>query len=344
MKMLVSVFFVAFVYLIVADRCAPFTTEGRVFGQVVQIAPEVTSRVTNVAVSNNQYVQKGEVLFELDKRKFLIAQEQAQLALLAAQEQERIMQSQRLMALASISSAQAANDNAKNEYKRVAELVKHNAVSLSVVDNALKQYQVAQSRLDMEQHNLETLEAQLGAPDKPITQVLQAKSRLEQAQLDLANAVIRSPSDGVVTNLRLEAGVMASANVPLMTFISDGSMWVGADFREKSVANVTDDYFALVTFDAYPGKVFEYSVESRDQGVATGHQNPNGTLTQIDVNNRWVRDAQRTRINLDSKDTLPNSIFIGSRATMVLYSGESWFWRQVAKTRIRLTSWFHFIY
>ncbi|MGR5253025.1 HlyD family secretion protein [Vibrio astriarenae] len=344
MKVLVSLFFVAFVYLIVADRRAPFTTEGRVYGQVVQIAPEVTSKVTRVAVSNNQYVEKGDILFELDKQKFLIALEQAELGLSAAREQERVLQSQQLMALASISSAQATYENAKNEYQRIVELAKHQAVSLSVLDTTLKHYQVAQSRLEVEQHNLETLNAQLGSADQPITQVLQAQSQLEQAQLDLTNAVIRSPSDGVVTNLRLEVGAMASANVPLITFITEGSMWVGADFREKSVANVTKGYRALVTFDAYPGKVFDYPVESRDQGVATGHQNPNGTLTQIDVNNRWVRDAQRTRINLDSEESLPESIFIGSRATLALYSGENWFWHQVAKMRIRLTSWFHFIY
>ncbi len=59
MKILSIVFVVSFVYLIVADRRAPFTTEGRVYGQVVQLAPEVTGRVEHVMVSNNEAVQTG---------------------------------------------------------------------------------------------------------------------------------------------------------------------------------------------------------------------------------------------------------------------------------------------
>ncbi len=222
-------------------------------------------------------------------------------------------------------------------------LSKKQAVSQSALDEVYKQYQMASSALEIERQNLEVVRAQIGDRNGVTTEVLMAESRVAQAELDLSNATVRAPSDGVVTNLRLEVGTMANANMPLLTFIADDSMWVAADFREKSVSKVEQGYLALVTFDAYPGEVFRFPVESRDHGVAAGHQNPNGTLTQIEVNNRWVRDAQRTRINLDS-DHLPSSLFVGSRATMALYSGESRFWQAVATLRIRLVSWFHFIY
>lgn len=344
MKILGSVFIVSFVYLIVADRRAPFTTEGRVYGQVVQVAPEVTCRVTEVLVKNNEAVEKDDILFVLDPGKYVIALEQAELALRAAQEQERSLYAQKKMAMASISRAEAGYENARADYQRVAELAKSQAVSKSNLDNVFKQYQVASSVLEIEQHHLGTLVARLGEPGIPTTDVLLAENRVRQAKLDLTNTTVRSQSAGVVTNLRLEVGAMANANMPLITLISDGSMWVAADFREKSVAHVQERYRALVTFDAHPGKIFDYRVASRDLGVASGHQNPNGTLTQIEGNNRWVRDAQRTRINLQSDDALPSPLFVGSRATLALYSNDNRFWRFVAKTRIRLISWFHFIY
>lgn len=344
MRVLVVMFFVSFVYLIAADRRAPFTTEGRVYAQVVQIAPEVTGRVSKVLVENNEQVEKGDVLFELDPNKFIIALEQAELSLNAAKEQQSALYSQKQMAKANIARAEAVFNSATAEYERVVSLANNQVVSKSVLDSALEQYQVASSLVEIEKHHLDMLLARLGESSSPTTDVLLAKNRVEQAKLDLHNSKVRAPSDGVVSNLRLEAGAMASANMPLVTLIADGTMWVGADFREKSVANITEDYRALVTFDAYPGKIFDYSVQSRDFGVASGHQNPNGTLTQIDVNNRWVRDAQRTRINVASDSELPSSLFVGSRATLSLYSNDNYFWKLIARARIRLISWFHFIY
>ncbi|MCV5959038.1 efflux RND transporter periplasmic adaptor subunit, partial [Escherichia coli] len=125
-----------------------------------------------------------------------------------------------------------------------------------------------------------------------------AKNGIEKAQLDLANTAVLAPSDGVVTNLQLEVGTMANTNMPLLTFVPTGSLWVAADFREKSVANVDKTFHALVTFDANPGSVYDFDLASRDYGVAAAQQTPNGALTKVEVNNRWVRDAQRTRVNL----------------------------------------------
>ncbi len=73
MRILIGLFILSFMYFVVADRRAPFTTEGRVHGQVVQIAPEITSRVVGVNVRNNEHVHKGQILFKLDNQRFVIA-------------------------------------------------------------------------------------------------------------------------------------------------------------------------------------------------------------------------------------------------------------------------------
>ncbi|MCV5232757.1 biotin/lipoyl-binding protein, partial [Escherichia coli] len=78
---MIVLFIVLFLYIIIADRHAPLTTEGRVQGYVVQVAPEVSGKVTDVLIENNQSVQKGDVLFTIDDRKYKIALEQAELSL-----------------------------------------------------------------------------------------------------------------------------------------------------------------------------------------------------------------------------------------------------------------------
>ncbi len=344
MKVLSLTFIVLFLYIIIADRHAPLTTEGRVHGHVVQVAPEVSGRVTEVMVKNNESVRKGDILFKLDSRQFEIALDKARLSLQSAKEKEVALHAQKSAAIANITRAKATHDNAHSEYKRVLKLSKQQVVSLSTLDEVTKQYQIAKAALEVERQNLKVLQAQLSHGEEATTEVRLAENQVERAKFELEKTNVRSPSDGIVTNLRLEVGTPANANMPLLTFVSSGSLWVAADFREKSVTRVNDAYKALVTFDAYPGRVFQYDVESRDHGVSSGQQTPNGTLTEIQVNNRWVRDAQRTRINLENDQPLPSSLFVGSRATMVLHSGNNVFWRTVAKIRIRMISMFHFIY
>lgn len=63
----------------------PWTRDGRVKADVVQIAPDVTGQVVSVNVVDNQPVKKGDVLFEIDRERFVLALRQAEARVKAAQ-------------------------------------------------------------------------------------------------------------------------------------------------------------------------------------------------------------------------------------------------------------------
>ena len=344
MQSLIILFVILVGYIVVADRYAPLTTESRVQGYVIQIASEVSGNVTAVQVSNNQSLKKGDKLFSIDKRKYVLAVEKAQLALEQAHEQEDAMYAKVAAAEAKVATNQAAFDNANSEYKRVSKLAKQKLVSLSMLDNALASNSAASANLRAAQQELRALKVQLGNTPGQSSAVRTAQNNLQQAELDLSHTQVVAPSDGVVTNLQLEVGSSASSNQPLLTFIPTDSLWVAADFREKAVARIDKHSKALVAFDAFPGKVFPLDVQSRDFGVAAAQQSPNGQLTHVEVSNRWVRDAQRVRINLASQAKLPQPLFIGSRATVVIYSSDDSFWAWLAKCQIKVVSLLHYIY
>jgi RND family efflux transporter MFP subunit len=56
----------------------PWTRDGTVRAYVVTMAPEVAGRIVKLPVSDNQFVHKGDVLFEIDPSDYRIALEQAQ--------------------------------------------------------------------------------------------------------------------------------------------------------------------------------------------------------------------------------------------------------------------------
>jgi len=67
----------------------PWTRDGRVRADIVEIAPDVGGLITSVAVHDNQSVQKGDLLFTVDAPRYKLAVDQAQaLPALAEAKQE----------------------------------------------------------------------------------------------------------------------------------------------------------------------------------------------------------------------------------------------------------------
>lgn len=62
---------------------APWTRDGRVRANIVQIAPDVSGLVTAVPIQDNQPVQAGALLFEVDRARYQLAVRQARVALAA---------------------------------------------------------------------------------------------------------------------------------------------------------------------------------------------------------------------------------------------------------------------
>ena len=55
---------------------APWTRDGRVSAHVIRMAPEVSGQVEHVLVGDNQWVAKGALLYRIDQRAYLLAQQQ----------------------------------------------------------------------------------------------------------------------------------------------------------------------------------------------------------------------------------------------------------------------------
>ncbi|AGH73023.1 HlyD family secretion protein [Edwardsiella piscicida] len=64
---------------------SPWTRDGKVRAELVSVTPEVSGRITRVAVRDNQAVTRGQLLFTLDSQPFIIARDRASAALMRAQ-------------------------------------------------------------------------------------------------------------------------------------------------------------------------------------------------------------------------------------------------------------------
>ncbi len=118
---------------------APWTRDGRVRTEVVSIAPEVSGRVTNLAVVDNQAVRKGDLLFALDQDRYRLALAQAEAVIESRTHELRLRE------------AQAARRARLNELSVSAEEKEQYASNAAVAAAALHEAQVAVrvARLDL---------------------------------------------------------------------------------------------------------------------------------------------------------------------------------------------------
>ena len=117
----------------------PWTRDGRVRADVVQIAPDVSGLVSQVSVVNDQEVRRGDVLFVVDRERYTLALKQAQAAVAAQR----------------ATLAQAQREAARN--KVLGDLVAHEGIeqSQSRVEAATAALEQAVAARDVAVLNLE---------------------------------------------------------------------------------------------------------------------------------------------------------------------------------------------
>jgi len=91
-------------------------------------------------------------------------------------------------------------------------------------------------------------------------QVAQAAAALELATISVDKAVIRSPIDGVVTNLNAKRGELAAVGSPLMEVVDAADVEVKADVSEQDIALMKEGVAVDIRVDAYPERVFRATV------------------------------------------------------------------------------------
>lgn len=115
----------------------------------------------------------------------------------------------------------------------------------------------------------------------------QLKADLATTEYELQKTTVRAPTDGMVTQLFLRPGMMAS-NLPLrplMVFINKENRNFVGWFRQNSLMRLKEGDLAEVTFDGIPGKIFSgrvkyvFEVLSEGQLVASGDLNNSGQNT-----------------------------------------------------------------
>jgi multidrug resistance efflux pump len=336
---------------LLADRFTPYTSQARIEGYVVGIAPKVAGAVTKMSVVNNQAVKAGQTLVEIDPSQYRIALEKARSDLASAHKQFGAGGASVEAARASLMAARANELKARQDAVRLRHLREADPGTISVrrQEIADASYEQAKAQVVAAEADIRRAIDQMGGDEaEQNTVLLTAMTAIDKAELDLANTVIKAPSAGVITDLRTDVGLYAGTGSPILTLISVRDVWINAEFTENNLGHMAVGTPVDIVFDVLPGRVFQGKVRSIGLGVSAGNNPPAGTLPSIDNNRDWLRQSQRFPViiafDANQDPALRASLRVGGQAAVIAYGKGSGVLSLLGKIYIRVASWLTYAY
>jgi multidrug resistance efflux pump len=329
-----------YVYSIIADRMTPYTSQATVQAFIVRMAPEVSGRVQDVSVADNQRVKAGDVLFRIDAQPYEIALKQADARLAGVGQTIGANTAAVATAQERLVEAEAKREHVVEQSNRTLELVKKGVYSEARKDLVVKEIDVAEASVREAASELERARQELGPQGNENPQFREALAAVEQAKLNLVRTTVVAPSDGVITNLQLADGEFVDVGHAALTFIDTADVWVNANFRENSLEHVETGTPVELVLDTLPGRIFDAKVESIGWGVSQGSIDPETGLPKINEPMGLVRTPQRFTVKIEPnrEDYVPGSVRYGSQANVIVYASDNAVVNAIGRLWIRLVA------
>jgi len=271
------------------------------------IAPQISGRVVEVLVRENQSVKTGDVLFRIDPQPLEIAMTRLQAQMESVRSLLDAARAGYRSAQADLQSAEEALRVNERQYERMKELRTKGLVAQKDVDDAANNYANARGKRDSDVAALSKAEGLLGGlPDtknEDLAGYKLVQAQYEQAKLDLEHATVRAPIDGVIGKENLQPGDFLVAGQAAMPLVATKSLWVDANFKETDLTHVSIGQPATIEVDTYPGRKWKAHVAS----ISPASGSEFSVLPAQNATGNWVKIVQRipVRLAIDDQDDGP---------------------------------------
>jgi membrane fusion protein (multidrug efflux system) len=272
------------------------------------LATDVTGIVMEIPVKEGQRVAKGDILLRLDPHPFEIAVTSARANVGGTISSLNAMKLDYKRMLGDVAVKQAQVEADQANFDRFAALVKGGGVTRAEFDNARFQLAANQQSVSALKVAAAVQLARLGGdPEVDVhlmSDYLQAKAKLDEAQRQLDHTIIRAPFAGVVTQVdSVQPGMYLAAATAAFGLISTERIWVEANPKETELTHVKLGDPVRVTVDTYPGRSWKATVQS----IAPNSGSEFSILPAQNTSGNWVKVVQRipVRIQLERKEGDP---------------------------------------
>jgi len=323
--LLVSIIYLSyFIYIWTKTQS---TDNAYIGADISQVSSEINGVITNVLVTDNMLVKKGDLIAQIDDADYKSKLAALDASINASIENIKIIDQKLLMAQVNLEQSQDSLDfNNTNlsivsvDYGRTKELNKENFASNKILDNARTAYEKAkfeynQAKLERQiaQQKILLLNLEKAAEEEQLKSLVQNR---KVAARSLANTQIIAPVDGILANSSLQVGNFISSGRILFYIVQNEKVYVQANFKETQIGKFKPGLKVKLQFDSFPKEIIYGRI--RNISPATGSKfsflptdNATGNFTKI---------VQRVPILIDFTPTknkkLSNNLMPGMSVTV----------------------------
>ena len=287
------------------------------------VSSRIPAMVKRVAVIDNQFVHKGDLLIELDASDYQARARTAAASLNMARNETSGDYAQVESARASIGLATAKLDQANLDLARGEALFTKEVIPREQLDRLYTAKKVAQMQLKEAQESEHHAQAVIGMSETGSrdARVAQKQGELETAALNLSYARIVAPSDGYITKKSAEPGNYVQPGQSLMALVTLDDAWVTANYKESQLTHIRLGQKVDFSVDSYPGRTFKGSVESIMAGTGAAFS----MLPPENATGNYVKVIQRipVRIAIDKRSDPEHLLRVGMSVVPTILTGKS---------------------
>jgi membrane fusion protein (multidrug efflux system) len=285
------------------------TDNAYVGAQKVLITPDVAGKISRIDVVEGQYVDPGDLLFEIDPVPFQLAVTQAESRLAMVRTDFADLKTNLKSLSQLITLARQTVGIKENDVDRKSKLLSTHMGSALDADTALAALAAAHTQLEqLVQQEARIRNQLLDDPNLPIEKYpayQQAHAALDQAKRDLDHTILHAPISGRATQVdSIQLGRYVPAGTPVFSIVDDQRPWVDANPKETDITFLQLGQKAWIHVDTFPGHAFHGTVIAVSPG--TGAQF--AILPPQNASGNWVKVVQRVpvRIAFDPGQNLSN--------------------------------------
>ena len=216
------------------------------------IKAEVEGVVNKINVKESQHVKKGDLLIELDDKKYMLEVDSA--------EASRLSKLSELLLEKKFSGAENASvdyDREKiskiiEQFENTEELYQKGLISREKFEDAQKEYEMVLIESGEKKDEIQ-------AAAKGLTQ---AEVSVKKAKMNLQKTKILAPFHGIICDIQISSGEHVTSGRELFTLVDISRINVHARVLESEIGKMKVGREVDLKFSAYPGKVFKGKVKA----------------------------------------------------------------------------------
>jgi len=320
---------IAAVYIERRSARLPSTDAATLDADVVHVASAVGGRISEISVTENMLVSKGDLLFQIDPvpYRLAVAQTEADLAVAEAAlaTQERLLSTQRSAAKVAAEQVHRAETNlelANRTVERLKPLAAKGYVPAQQLDQAETTRHDAETSLQQARVQEAAAIAAIDTDAGAEATVRARKAALAIARRALEDTSVRATHTGRVVGLTVSSGEMITPSQTLFTLVNTEEWFAVANFRETDLAAISVGDCATVYSMIDRVQPIKGVVQGIGAGVLdTDRVNLPRSLPYVERSLNWVRVAQRFPVRVQIKEPPEQLMRLGASAVVEVKHG-----------------------